>query len=208
MMRRLKRPLVLATALALVAAIGSGSALASPGHRFGARFTAGVLAADVLTSAAAFFKIDVTTLAADLKGGKTLAQEATSKGKTAADLIAAIVAAQKTVLDAESSAGWITDAHETSMLGRFTTQVTNLVNAGPPVPPTKRPGPLDAAATYLGVSVSQLRADRAAGKTLASEVTTPKTVDGLVAAITAQANTYLDAAVAAGTITAAQSRRS
>ncbi len=173
-MQRFKRPLVMVTALALVAALGSTAAFAAPGKgRFGARaghgglgpFMAGgfggfagpglgVLGGggfwaapawaarvwvawssaaregrsrgavrgssplDVLTPAASFLGISVSTLAADLKGGKTLAQEATAKGKTASALIDAIVASEKTVLDAENSAGWITDAQETSMLSR------------------------------------------------------------------------------------------
>ena len=77
---------------------------------------AGVLLSDVLTPAAAFLDISVSTLASDLNGGKTLAQEATAKGKTAADLITAIVAAQKTNLDNEKAAGWITADQETSLL--------------------------------------------------------------------------------------------
>src|SRR5207302_9274843 len=80
------------------------------GDGAGDRGGPGVLSADVLTPAASFLGVSVPTLAADLKSGKTLADEATAKGKTAADVIAAIVAAEKTVLDAENSAGWITDA--------------------------------------------------------------------------------------------------
>ena len=76
----------------------------------------GVLISDVLTPAAAFLGISVSTLASDLNGGKTLAQEATAKGKTAADLINAIVAAQKTNLDNQKAAGWITADQETALL--------------------------------------------------------------------------------------------
>ena len=92
-----------------------------------------LLFSDVLTPAAAFLNISVSTLAADLNGGKTLAQEATAKSKTAADLIAAIVAAQKTNLDNEKAAGWITADQETSLLAGYTKAVTALVNNGPPV---------------------------------------------------------------------------
>jgi hypothetical protein len=258
MARTLKRPLFVLVALAVVAALGAGSALAAPGHgRFGARLAAvhggfgpfagarlgglgggfglggpgrgfagpafggpgfggpggggprgggaGILTADVLTPAASFLGVSASTLVADLKSGKTLAQEATAKGKTAADLISAIVASEKTVLDAENAAGWITDAQETSLLSGLTTQITGLVNAGPPVPPTRKPGLLETAATYLGISVSDLQTALKSGKTLADEATANgKTVDGLVTALTAQAKTNLDAAVAAGTITAAQ----
>jgi hypothetical protein len=67
-------------------------------------------------------------------------------------------------------------------------------------------GGLDAAATYLGVSVSTLRTDLSSGKTLAqvAQSTTGKTVDGLIAALVAAETTRLDSAVSAGSLTAAQ----
>jgi hypothetical protein len=265
MLQKLKRPVVMVAALAIVAALGSSAAMASSGKgRFGARaisargggfgpfvgggfggfggqgvgfgfgggFSLGgsargglglggpggpgrggpagdasILSADVLTPAASFLGVSVATLEADLKGGNSLAQEATVKGKTAADLITAIVASEKTVLDAENAAGWITDTQETTLLTNITNQVTQLVNAGPPVPPAAQTasGPLQTAATYLGISVSDLQSDLKSGKTLADEATANgKTVDGLVTALTAQAKTTLDAQVTAGTITAAQ----
>src|SRR5690348_315686 len=77
-----------------------------PGVRGGG---AGLLGADVLTPAADYLGVSLSTLQSDLKGGKTLAQEATAKGKTAAGLIDAIVAAEKKVLDAQNAAGWLTD---------------------------------------------------------------------------------------------------
>src|SRR4051794_22895246 len=178
---------------------GSGHGPGGPGGG------AAVLSADVLTPAASFLGLSVTALATDLKTGKTLAQEATAKGKTADALIDAVVAAQKTVLDAQNAAGWITDAQETSIVTRFKTDVTKLVNVGPPVPPTKKPGLLDTAATYLGMTTADLQTALAGGKTLAQVAADKgKTVDGLVTALTAQAKTNLDAAVAAGKITAAQ----
>src|SRR5262245_19611387 len=87
-----------------------------------------VLSADVLTPAASFLGISVSTLASDLAGGKTLPQEATAKNKTADDLIKAIVAAQQKVYDAEKSAGWITVARDTALLDQFKAGVTRLVN--------------------------------------------------------------------------------
>jgi hypothetical protein len=176
-----------------------------PGMGAGGPGGAGVLAADVLTPAASFLGIPVSTLTADLKGGKTLAQEATAKGKTADDLIAAIVTAQTKVFDAENAAGWITDAQETSLLAEFKADVTQLVNVGPPVPPTPRPGLLQTASDYIGISVSDIQTALQSGKSLGQIATdNGKTVDGLVTALTAQAKTNLDAAVTAGKITAAQ----
>src|SRR6478672_3913562 len=68
------------------------------GHRGG-----GLLGADVLTPAATYLGISATDLAADLKSGKTLAQEATAKGKSASGFIDAIVTAEKKVFDAQNA---------------------------------------------------------------------------------------------------------
>ena len=171
----------------------------------GPRGGGGILGADVLTPAATFLGVSLSTLEADLKGGKTLAQEATAKGKTASALIDALVASEKTVLDAQNSAGWLTDAQETSVLAHLKDAITNLVNNGPPVPGTDHVGPLDAAATYLGMTVSDLQAALKSGKTLADEAAAKgKTVDGLVQALLAPLKTELDKRVTAGDITAAQ----
>ena len=165
----------------------------------------GIIGADVLTPAAAFLGVSLSTLQADLKGGKTLAQEATAKGKTAAALIDALVASEKTVLDSENAAGWLTDAQETSVLANLKDAITRLVNNGPPVPGVGHVGPLDAAATYLGMTVSDLQAALKSGKTLADEAAAKgKTVDGLVQALLAPLKTELDKRVTAGDITAAQ----
>ena len=100
--------------------------------------------------------------------------------------------------DAENDAGWITDAQETALLDQYEAGVTKLVNVGPPVPPAKQPGPLDAAAKYIGISVSDIQTGLKAGKSLGTIATdNGKTVDGLVTALTAQAKTNLDAAVTA-----------
>src|SRR5262245_42826800 len=84
---------------------GFGFAFGFPGGPgFGFKFGAGggVTYADVLTPAADYLNVSLTTLQSDLKGGKTLAQEATAKGKTASGLVDAIVAAEKKVLDAQN----------------------------------------------------------------------------------------------------------
>jgi D-Tyr-tRNAtyr deacylase len=165
----------------------------------------GILGADVLTPAAAFLGVSLSTLQADLKGGKTLTQEATAKGKTASALIDALVASEKTVLDSENAAGWLTDAQETSVLADLKDAITNLVSNGPPVPEAGHLGPLDTAATYLGMTVSDLQAALQSGKTLADEAAAKgKTVDGLVQALLAPLKTQLDKRVTAGDITAAQ----
>ena len=124
---------------------------------------AALLAGAVLKTSATFLGISVADLQADLKGGKTLAQEATAKGKKPADLIAALTKDAKENLDAAVAAGWITQKQADAVLERATDEITELVNNGPPVPPEKRAGPLDAAATYLGMSVADMQ-DGAQGR--------------------------------------------
>ena len=64
---------------------------------------------------------------------------------------------------------------------------------------------LEAAASYLGLTDDQLRAELAARKTLAQIARAhDKSVDGLVDAMTAEATKRLDQAVAAGRLTKAQ----
>jgi hypothetical protein len=165
-----------------------------------------LVGADVLTPAADYLGVSLSTLQSDLKGGKTLAQEATAKNKTASGLIDAIVAAEKKVLDAQNAAGWLTDAQETAVLARIRDAVTDLVNNGPGVPPhAPKGGLLQTAADYLGISVADLRSDLQGGKTLAQEATAKgKTVDGLVQALLAPLKSDLDQRVTAGDITSSQ----
>jgi hypothetical protein len=189
---------------------GPGVRVLRPAFAFAGPGGAATLYADVLTPAAAFLNVSVASLASDLAGGKTLAQEATAKGKTAQDLITALVNAQKTVFDNEKAAGWITADQETALVTSYTDAVTELVNNGPGVPPggpaVAAAGPFQLAASYLGISVSDLLKDLQGGKDLADVVNSVggKTVAGLVAAIEAPAKAKLDAAVTAGTITQAQ----
>ena len=184
--------------------LGPGK-LGLPGRGLGG----GMVGADVLTPAAAFLNLSVADLAADLKSGKTLAQEAKAKGKSADGLIDAIVAAEKKVLDTEVAAGWLTSDQETAVLATVKSQVTNLVNNGPRVPATRPAGGgglLGNAATYLGMTVADLQAALRGGKSLA-EITSGvsgKTVDGLVAAMLAPLKKGLDDAVTAGKLTQSQ----
>jgi hypothetical protein len=181
-----------------------GPGFGAGGARGGAGSSA--LTIDVLTPAAAFLGISESTLESDLSSGKTLAQEATAKGKTAADLISAVVASEKTVFDAEVSAGWITSTQETTLVNQVTTQITDLVNNGPPVVSTQtHQSLLDLAATFLGTTTSDLQTALKSGKTLADEATAAgKSVTDLVTALEAPTKTNLDSEVTAGTITQAQ----
>jgi hypothetical protein len=186
---------------------GPGFAFGHGGPGMGPGGGGGVFYSDVLTPAASFLGISVSTLASDLNGGKTLAQEATAKGKTAADLITAIVNAQKPNLDNQKAAGWITADQETALLQAYTNEVTELVNNGPGVPPGggDHQGPLTTAATFLGMSVADVASALQSGKTLADLAQSKgKSVSDLVNAMLAPAKAGLDQAVKDGKITAAQ----
>jgi urease accessory protein UreF len=64
---------------------------------------------------------------------------------------------------------------------------------------------LDAAATYIGISATELRTQLTGGQSLAAVATANgKTADGLKAALTTAAKSDLDAAVTAGKLTQAQ----
>jgi hypothetical protein len=69
-------------------------------------------------------------------------------------------------------------------------------------------GPIEVVTGYLGITAGQLRADLAAGRTLAqiADATPGKSAAGLVQALTAAAKSRLDAAVASGKLSSAQER--
>lgn len=69
-----------------------------------------------------------------------------------------------------------------------------------------RGGELSAAASYLGISSSELLSDLRSGKTLAqvADATSGKSASGLIQALVAAEKQRLDAAVAAGKLTQAQ----
>jgi hypothetical protein len=155
-----------------------------------------------------YLGLSASDLRTQLQSGKTLADVATAQGKSVSGLEDAIVADAKTHLDSEVAAGDLTAAQESSMLSDLQSHVADIVNhTGPPPGGGPGHGPFDLAAitTYLGVSASELKSDLDSGKTLADVATSQgKSVSGLEDAIVAAAKTKLDAAVAAGKLTAAE----
>ena len=136
-------------------------------------------------------------------------------GVSTADLTAAIKKAMVDQIEAQVTAGTLTKAQATAIEARLAKADAPLfaLGGGPGGRggPDHRGGPgggpiaLDAAATYIGISASDLRTQLDAGKTLAAIATANgKTVDGLKAALTTAAKTDLDAAVTAGRLTQAQ----
>jgi hypothetical protein len=222
----LKRKLVLVTAGALVLA-GTGTAVAAAtGHGHAVRGVTANLGfgchgggpSDELSAAATHLGITTDALKTDLQSGKTLAQVAdATSGKSAAGLIQALVASEKSALDAAGSAGKLTAAQEQTLLTSVQQRVTDLVNGTRPAFPGLGKGfglghgfgasdKLSAAATYLGITADALKTDLQSGKTLAqvADVTSGKSATGLVQALVASEKSALDAAVSAGTLTAAQ----
>jgi hypothetical protein len=157
-----------------------------------------------------YLGLTAVELQAQLQSGKTLADIAKAQGKTVAGLEDAIVTDAKTHLDADVAAGKLTAAQEATMLADLKSHVDDMVNGVGPGPgghggPGGGPFDLTAVTDYLGLTSEQLRTQLDAGKSLADVAKAQgKTVVGLEDAIVAAATKKLDAAVAAGKLTAAQ----
>jgi hypothetical protein len=202
-------------AAALAVAAGTGGALAAAGS--GGSSNDGSPRLHVVVgpgggpaAVAAYLGLTESELRAQLEAGKSLAQIASAQGKSIAGLEDVIVSDAKTHLDEAVTNGKLTAAQEETMLAELKSHVDDMVNAtGGPRRPGVRMGigPAfgDAAATYLGLTQDELRAQLEGGKTLAQVATAEgKSVAGLEAAILAGAKQDLDQAVAAGKLTAAQ----
>jgi hypothetical protein len=142
---------------------------------------------DYLSAAATYIGISVDQLRTELGTDKSLADVAVAHGKTRDGLIQALVTASQT-------------------------SITTLVDQKG-IGAQRGPGDrgvigdqLSVAATYLGTTADDLRTKMQAGQTLAqiAAATSGKSRDGLVAALTTDANAKIAAAQTAGTITADQ----
>jgi hypothetical protein len=165
-----------------------------------------------LRAAAHYLGMSPDQLRSQLISGRSLAEvAAATSGKSAAGLIAALVAERKAKLGAAAAAGKITHAQENSRVADAVAAVTAAVNRvvelGPR--PQRAHGRLSEAAAYLGTTPEQLMAALRSGRTLAqvADATTGKSAGGLVAALVHGAHAKLDAGVAAGHLTAAQEKR-
>jgi len=164
---------------------------------------------DELAAAATYLGLSQSELQTAIQSGKTLAQiaDATS-GKSAAGLINALVVAEQTELAAAVTAGKLTQAQADQVTSTLKERFTNFVNGTGPLHHGHGGGGDDfaAAATYLGLSQSQLQTALQSGKTLAqiADATTGKSAAGLINALVAHEQTELAAAVTAGKLTQAQ----
>lgn len=81
----------------------------------------------ILHATTSYLGLDLRTIVADLRQGKTLADIAVAQGKTANGLVSAVVASVKAKLDAQVAAGRITAQQETEFLARLQTTVQSFV---------------------------------------------------------------------------------
>jgi DNA-binding phage protein len=174
---------------AVIAQLPGGAALFVSGGPFGSPHG--------LATAATYIGITEAELRSELQTGKTLAEVAVAHGKTRDGLIAA--------LSAEAT------KQITTVVDQPGTTFTDHGRRGGPGGPGGPGGmhgvtnDIAAAAAYIGTTEADLRTKLQAGQTLAQIATAAgKTRDGLIAAMVADGNAKIDAAVSAGTITAAQ----
>jgi hypothetical protein len=143
-----------------------------------------------LATAATYIGITETALRTELQSGKSLADVAVANGKTRDGLVAALTQAAATHI------GTLVDTKNPLPAGKPGHGIGVRVGGDHGA----------AAASYLGISEADLRTKLEAGQTLAqiAAATPGKSRDGLVQALTADATAKIDAAQAAGTITADQ----
>lgn len=168
---------------AVIAQLPGGAAIFVSGGPFGSH--------NVLAIAATYIGVTEADLRTELQTGKTLAEVAQAHGKTRDGLIAALSAeATKQITTAVDQPG---------------TTFTDRGGRGGPGGVRGITNDIAAAAAYIGTTEADLRTKLQAGQTLTQSATAAgKTRDGLIAAMVADGNAKIDAAVAAGTITAAQ----
>jgi hypothetical protein len=166
---------------AVIAQLPGGVAIFASNGPFGS--------GNVLTTAATYIGITEAQLRTELQTGKSLADIAVAHGKTRDGLIAALTAdAAKAITTAVDQPGTSFPGGKGGGRG-FKVDVNESA----------------AAAAYIGTTEADLRTKEQAGQTLAQiAVAAGKTRDGLIAALVADANTKIDAALAAGKITAAE----
>jgi hypothetical protein len=210
-MRPPKRILAGITSVVLV--VGAGAGLAQAAQKGGAKNADGIAIhggpGPGAQAVADYLGLTTAELRAQLRAGKTLADVAKTQGKTVSGLEDVIVADATTHLDAAVAAGKLTAAQEAAMLADLKAHVDDLVNhagTGPGGPGGRgHHGPFDLGAVtgYLGLTAAELRTQIESGKSLADVAEAQgKTVSGLEDALVAAATKKLDAAVAAGKLSA------
>ncbi len=115
-----------------------------------------------LDAAATYFGMTEAELRAQLEAGKSLADVAKAKGKSADGLVSALVADEKKELDAAVKAGRLTQAQADAILANAKQRFTDLVNGSFPAhahgrfggaPPGMPQGPLGAGPRHRRVTL-------------------------------------------------------
>jgi hypothetical protein len=191
-------------AVAAASLAGAGAAVAESSHAHSNTLTHGLRTGgpggmhDDLSVAATYLGLTESELRTKLRNGTTLAAVANATaGKSADGLIEALVATAQKHIAADVSSGRLTQAEADRILSNLKEHVAGRVNSTGP----GRGGPhgLDAAATYLGLSESALRAQLQSGKTLGeiADATSGKSKAGLIAALVAAETADIEARVTA-----------
>jgi hypothetical protein len=167
--------------------VGNTLAAVISGQSTNAQNGAGGAHTDYLSAAATYIGITADELRTELGTDKSLADVAVAHGKTRDGLIQALVTASQTSITTlvdQKGIGAQRGPGERGVIG----------------------DQLSVAASYLGTTTDDLRTKMQAGQTLAqiAAATTGKSRDGLVAALTTDAQAKIAAAQTAGTITADQ----
>jgi hypothetical protein len=204
-------------AVAASSLAGAGAAVAESSHTHGATLSHGLRAGgpagmhDDLSVAATYLGLTEGELRSRLRSGKTMAEVANATdGKSADGLVDALVAAATKNIAADVSSGRLTQSQADGILPGLKQHITaRVTSTGPPGGPHGRGGPhagLDAAATYLGLSESDLMSSLQSGKTLGevADATAGKSKAGLIAALVAEESSHLAQAVKDGRLTQSQ----
>lgn len=206
------------------AATPAPSASASPStgapgdtdHRGAGGFAGAGPAAHIqdLQQAAAAIGIAESQLQTELAAGKTIAAIATAHGADVAKVIATLVTDENAEIDAAVSSGQLTQAQAAQMKNGTQQRVTDLVNGSGAARggPGGRRGPggpsgedQQVVATAIGISVTQLQTEQAAGKTIAAIAAGHNvTAAPVITAWVASENAEIDQRVSSGQLTAAQ----
>jgi polyhydroxyalkanoate synthesis regulator phasin len=209
-MRWRSRTTLAAAGAAFAVAAGGGGALAAGG--LGGGPGPGPGGPPGSTAVASYLGLTADDLFAQLQSGRTLAQIATAQGKSVAGLEDVMYADAKTHLDQAVADGKLTAAQEQTMLADLKSHLDDIVNRtgrphGGPGLVVGGPPFGAAAASYLGLTANELRTQLQSGKTLAQIAAAQnRSLDGLKAAILAEAKSHLDQAVADGKLTADQAK--
>ncbi|HXZ99662.1 MAG TPA: hypothetical protein VEK76_04865 [Candidatus Binatia bacterium] len=186
----------------------------SPGPRFhgGFRGLPGLAGVNLLQDAASAIGISEQTLQADLQNGQSIAQVATSNGKTAQDVISALVGDETTAINKLVSSGKITSSQASQLEANLTSMITAFVNQaggfrGPTagLPLDGEQAAVQAAAKAIGITPSELLSDLAGGQSVAS-VAQSKGVQAstVISAVTTAVDSQISSLEQSGKISSSQ----